>query len=190
MSMVSESLFWLVIFLIAEVLVRITLEVREARLTQRGGGVFALLRIVPLVNDLVPLPENRREPAEGNFAKLHEEGHRALHHALLRNVYKIALLLLSLGVIAFALTKMDASLWEAFVWLHLVAFPGRMIYHSFCWNQEYEADRYAHGKLDRKVVRNALRELSECEYPHTKLFALIYREHPTVALRKQKLNVR
>ena len=186
----NDSLFWLFIFLIGEVLARIALEVREARITQRKGGIFAFLRLIPLVNDLTPLPENRREPTEGQFVKLHEEGHKMLHHGLLRNVYKVALLLMSLGVISFAILKMEASLWESFVWLHLVAFPGRIIFHIFCWNQEYEADRYAYGKLDRKIVRNALRELSLCEYPHTKLFALVYREHPTANLRKQKLNLK
>lgn len=188
--MITDSLFWLIILLIAEVLIRITLEIREARLTQQGGGIFALLRVIPLVNDLVPLPENRREPVVGNFVKFHEEGHKAMRHTLLRNVYKIALLLLSLSVIAFASMEFSAPLWEAFVWLHLVAFPGRVAYHSYCWNQEFEADRFAFGKVDKKVARNALRELAECEYPHSKLFALIYREHPTAALRKQKLGLK
>lgn len=184
-----DSLVWLFYLLVVEVLGRIALEVRECRLTQQGGGVFMILRIIPLVNDLVPLPENRREPMVGNFVKLHEEGHQKLHHAALRNVFKVLMLLLALGWIAFVSIRMDASFWEAILWLHLVAIPGRMIFHGYCWNQEYEADTYAFRLLNKKIARNALRELESCEIPHTKLFSLIYREHPTAALRRTKLHV-
>lgn len=184
-----DSIVWLFYLLGVEVLGRIVLEVRECRLTQQGGGIFMVLRTIPLVNDLVPLPENRREPVVGQFVKLHEEGHRKLRHATLRNVFKIMMLLLALGWIAYVSTRMNASLWEAILWLHLVAIPGRMIFHGYCWNQEYEADRYAYRQLDKKVAKNALRELESCEIPHTQFFALIYREHPTAALRRKKLHV-
>jgi hypothetical protein len=32
-----------------------------------------------------------------------------------------------------------------------------------------------------------MRDLAECEIPYTKLFAVVYREHPTVAIRSQKI---
>ena len=46
-----------------------------------------------------------------------------------------------------------------------------------------------HDKLigDKKLAKNSLRELIRCEYPHTPLFALVYREHPTAVLRKERL---
>ncbi|SHK94883.1 hypothetical protein SAMN05720468_11030 [Fibrobacter sp. UWEL] len=185
-----DSIVWLSFLLLVEVLGRIVLEVRECRLTQQGGGFWMVLRIIPLVNDLVPLPENRREPVVGNFVKLHEEGHQKLHHATLRNTLKVLLLLLALGWIVFVTFQFACPLWEAFLWLHVVAIPGRMLFHGFCWNQEYEADTYAFRQLEKKIAKNALRELTACEIPHTKLFALIYREHPTAALRQKKLHLK
>lgn len=184
-----DSIVWLFYLLVVEVLGRIVLEVRECRLTQQGGGLFMFLRIVPLVNDLVPLPENRREPVVGNFVKLHEEGHLKFHHAALRNTLKVLMLLLALGWIVFVSFRFSCSLWEAFLWLHLVAIPGRVVFHFYCWNQEYEADTYAFRQLDKKIAKNALRELESCEIPHTKLFSLVYREHPTAALRRKKLHI-
>lgn len=184
-----DPIVWLIFLLLVEFLGRIVLEIRECRLTQQGGGILMVLRTIPLVNDIVPLPENRREPVVGNFVKLHEEGHKKLRHATLRNVFKIMMLMLAVAWIAFVLTQMGVSLMEAILWLHLVAIPGRMVFHGFCWNQEYEADTYAFRQLDKKVARNALRELESCEIPHTKLFALIYREHPTATLRRTKLHV-
>ncbi len=181
---------WLVALLLVEFIARIVLEVRECRLTQRGGGFFTVLRLVPLVNDLTPLPENLREPVVGQFVKLHEEGHQKLHHATLRNLFKVVLLMLAAGGFAFVLVRYGVPFWQGVLWLHLMAVPGRMVFHAYCWNQEYEADTYAYRQLDKKVSRNALRELEACEIPHTKLFALVYREHPTAVLRKKKLHVK
>ena len=42
--------------LVIEVVARLVLEIRERRLSQLRGGVFAVLRLIPLVNDIVPLP--------------------------------------------------------------------------------------------------------------------------------------
>ena len=47
--------------LCVEIAARIAIEIRERRLTQLRGGVFAVLRLIPLVNDFVPLPENLME---------------------------------------------------------------------------------------------------------------------------------
>jgi hypothetical protein len=173
--------------LVIEVVARLVLEIRERRLSQLRGGVFAVLRLIPLVNDIVPLPENRREPAENEFVRKHEEDHSELRHGILRNLAKIALLLLAVWLFAFLLASRGMSLVEAVLWLHLAAIPFRTVFHLYCWHQEYEADRYAFEKLGKKVAKAAMRDLAVSEIPYTKLFAVIYREHPTVAIRSQKI---
>ena len=175
------------IFLALEFAGRLALEIRERRLTQTRGGIFAVLRLIPLVNDIVPLPENRKEPTEDEFVRKHEEGHAELRHGILRNLAKIALLLLAVWLFAFQLASREMSLIEAVLWLHLAAIPFRTVFHLYCWHQEYEADRYAFDKLGKKMAKAAMRNLAESEIPYTKLFAVIYREHPTVAIRSQKI---
>ena len=180
---------WLLLgtFLVIEFVARLVLEIRERRLTQTAGGFFAILRLIPLVNDIVPLPENRKTPAENEFVKKHEEGHKELRHGILRNLAKVALLLLAVWLFAFLLASHGMSLVQSVLWLHLAAIPFRIIFHLYCWHQEYEADRYAFEKLGKKVAKAAMRDLAECEIPYTKLFAAVYREHPTVAIRSQKI---
>ena len=173
--------------LVIEVVARLVLEIRERRLSQLRGGVFAVLRLIPLVNDIVPLPEHRREPTENEFVRKHEEGQSELRHGILRNLAKIALLLLAVWLFAFLLASRGMSLVEAVLWLHLAAIPFRTVFHLYCWHQEYEADRYAFEKLGKKVAKAAMRDLAVSEIPYTKLFAVIYREHPTVAIRSQKI---
>lgn len=184
--MISATVI-LVAALVIEVMARLALEIRERRLSQLRGGVFAVLRLIPLVNDIVPLPENRREPTENEFVRKHEEGHSELRHGILRNLVKIALLLLAVWLFAFLLASRGMSLVEAVLWLHLAAIPFRTVFHLYCWHQEYEADRYAFEKLGKKVAKAAMRDLAASEIPYTKLFAVIYREHPTVAVRSQKI---
>ena len=183
----SSALLILVSLLVVEFVARLVLEIRERRLTQMRGGFFAVLRLIPLVNDIVPLPENRKEPVESEFVKKHEEGHRELRHGILRNLAKVVLLLLAVWLFAFLLASHGMSLVQAVLWLHLAAIPFRIIFHLYCWHQEYEADRYAFEKLGKKVAKAAMRDLAECEIPYTKLFAVVYREHPTVAIRSQKI---
>ena len=183
----SSTLLMLVLLLVVEFIARLVLEIRERRLTQLRGGLFAVLRLIPLINDIVPLPENRREPVENEFIKKHEEGHRELRHAILRNLAKVVLLLLAVWLFAFLLASHGMSLGEAVLWLHLAAIPFRIVFHLYCWHQEYEADRYAFNKLGKKMAKAAMRNLVESEIPYTKLFAVVYREHPTVAIRSQKI---
>lgn len=177
----------LIALLCIEIVLRIVLEIREARMTQLRGGVFAVLRVIPLVNDIVPLPENRKEVPESKFVKLHEEGHKVFHHAVLRNLMKIAFWMVAVWFMAAMMVRWNADFIEAVLWLHLAAIPFRMLFHFYCWSQEYECDRYALEKTDKKVAKAAMRELALCEIPHTALFALVYREHPTVALRSQRM---
>jgi hypothetical protein len=183
----SSALLILVLLLVVEFVARLVLEIRERRLTQVRGGLFAVLRLIPLVNDIVPLPENRKEPVESEFVKKHEEGHKELRHGILRNLAKIALLLLAVWLFAFLLASHGMSLVQAVLWLHLAAIPFRILFHLYCWHQEYEADRYAFDKLGKKGAKAAMHDLAECEIPYTKIFAVVYREHPTVAIRSQKI---
>ena len=80
----SSATLILALLLAVEFVARLVLEIRERRLTQLRGGIFALLRLIPLLNDIVPLPENRKDPAENEFVKKHEEGHKELRHGILR----------------------------------------------------------------------------------------------------------
>ena len=183
----SQPWLLLGILLTLEFAVRLALEIRERRATQQRGGVFALLRLIPLVNDIVPLPESRREPAENEFVRKHEEGHSSLRHTILRNLAKVALLLIAVWLFAFLLASQELGLLQSVLWLHLAAIPFRTLFHLYCWHQEYEADAYAFKKLGKKVARSAMRDLATSEIPYTKLFAVIYREHPTVEIRSQKI---
>ena len=65
----SSATLILVLLLAIEFVARLVLEIRERRLTQMRGGIFAVLRLIPLLNDIVPLPENRKDPAENEFVK-------------------------------------------------------------------------------------------------------------------------
>ena len=166
----------LYILLGLEVVLRVLLEVRERRLTQVRGGVFAVLRLVPLLNDIVPLPESRKAPAASAFVEKHEEGHKSLHHGILRSVTKIIFLIVAVWFLAAMLSRFGLTIYESVLWLHLAAIPLRMIFHLYCWNQEYEAK-----------TKEAMRDLVASEIPYTKLFAVVYREHPTATLRQRRL---
>jgi hypothetical protein len=183
------STSWLLLgaLLVLEFVARLALEIRERRATQQRGGIFAALRLIPLINDIVPLPENRREPAENEFVRKHEEGHAELRHGILRNLAKVVLLLLAVWLFAFLLASENLGLLQSVLWLHLAAIPCRTIFHLYCWHQEYEADTYAFKKLGKKMAKAAMRDLAACEIPYTKLFAAIYREHPTVQIRSLKI---
>ena len=178
---------WLIFLLCLEIAVRIAIEVRERRFTQLRGGVFAVLRVIPLVNDIVPLPENRIEPKKSLFVEKHEEGHKALHHSILRNLMKIAFLMIAVWFLAAMVVRWNTSFFAAVLWLHLVAIPFRYLFNWYCWNQEYEADAYAFKELGKQKAKAAMQELAECEIPYSKLFASIYREHPTATLRSARM---
>ena len=59
----------LIVLLCLEVAVRVMIEIRERRLSQFRGGLLSVMRIIPLVNDIVPLPENRCEPENNLFVE-------------------------------------------------------------------------------------------------------------------------
>jgi Zn-dependent protease with chaperone function len=151
------------------------------------SGVLALLHLIPLLNDIVPLPESRRDVPESAFVMTHEKAHRELRHGILRNLLKVILLCFAVGFLLFLLVRCGMSWWLSVLWLHLAAVPFRLFFHWYCWNQEFEADSHAFKALGKKATKDAMRELTACEIPYTPLFALFYREHPTAALRSQKL---
>ena len=177
----------LYILLCVEIVARIVIEIRERRLTQLRGGALAVMRIIPLVNDIVPLPENRTEPQKSLFEEKHEEGHKSLHHSVLRNLMKVAFLLVAVWFLAAMVVRWNASFFVAVLWLHLVAIPFKWFFNWYCWNQEYEADAYAFKEVGKQKAKAAMQELAACEIPYSKLFASIYREHPTVVLRSQRM---
>ena len=170
-----------------EFVLRLVLEIRERRATQMHGGVFALLRLVPLLNDIVPLPESRRDVPASVFVEAHEKAHQKLRHGILRNLLKVILLCFAVGFLLFLLVCCEMSWWCAVLWLHLAAIPFRLFFHRYCWEQEFEADGQAFKDLGKKATKDAMRELVASEIPYTPLFALFYREHPTAALRTRKL---
>jgi Zn-dependent protease with chaperone function len=110
-----------------------------------------------------------------------------MRHGVLRNLVKVAFLLLAVWAFAFLLSSMTLSILEAVLWLHLAVIPFRMVFHLYCWYQEYDADRYAFDKVGKKMAKVAMRNLAESEIPYTKLFALVYREHPTAADRSYRI---
>lgn len=177
----------LIVLLVAELVFRLFVEIRERRITQLRGGAFAVLRLIPLVNDIVPLPESRKAPAESDFVKAHEFGHRDLHHSVLRNLVKIVFLILALWFFTFMLNRCGQPLLLAVLWLHLAAIPFRIFFHWYCWTQEYEADHYAFKQVGRQKTKEAMRNLVECEIVYSRFFALMYREHPTALMRRIKL---
>ena len=115
----------LVALFVVEFALRLALEIRERRATMMRGGIFSVLRLIPLVNDIVPLPESRKEVPESEFVRKHEEGHRHFRHSVLRNIYKVAMLLVSVWVLAAMLVRGGLPLWQAVLWMHLVAIPFR-----------------------------------------------------------------
>lgn len=177
----------LIVLLCCEFALRVILEVRECRAVQCRFGAFTIMRLLPLINDLAPLPETREEPKVSKFVEMHEQAHAKMHHGILRNLVKVAFALCAIWFMAALMVRWEQSIVEAVLWLHLVAIPFRTFFHFYCWNQEYECDRYALEKTDRKVAKHAMQELARCEIPHTALFSLIYREHPTVAFRSKRI---
>jgi len=177
----------LVVLLCVELAGRIFLEVRECRHVGCKVDAFTFMRLVPLVNDLAPLPETREKVPESRFVKLHEEAHAKLHHAVLRNLIKVIFVMCAVWFIVALVARAEVSYVEAALWLHLVAIPFRIFYHFYCWNQEYECDGYALKNTDKKEAKRAMQDLALLEIPHTVLFSLLYREHPTVMLRSGKI---
>ena len=187
---------WLWILLCLESVLRLCIEIRECRIMQNTGIVkwrkpisilFALFRLIPLINDIIPLPESAAKLSESDFIKEHELAHKQMHHGILRNILKIIFLMLAVWCLVFLLSRCGFTILIALLWLHLLSISFRIFFHHYCWNQEYDADLCAFKAVGKSKAKDAMRELLEKEQPFTQLFALLYREHPTAKARHQKL---
>ena len=106
-------------FLVAEIIFRIFVEIRELRLYGKKIP-FSFLRAIPLVNDLIPYSENIiEEPIQSAFREAHEAAHKRLHHYLLRNLMKLCFYSLMVLLIIIMLGEWRISLWEIVLWFHL-----------------------------------------------------------------------
>lgn len=179
-------MFWLSIALGLEVLFRVILEIREARLFSRSDK-FAIARVIPFLNDFVPLPERRFEYEKNNpFVAFHEEAHHKRHHQTNRLLLKFVFFSVSILGLIYALDRWHASLIEIVILFHLALFVLQMPYHYYIWQQEFEADAYATKKTSITQAKKQLRELVDKEKPYSLFFALLYREHPPANLRLKK----
>lgn len=175
----------LIVLLSLELVLRIFLEIREARCFGKVVP-YAALRCIPLLNDFVPFPENRRPESLSKFIEMHEEGHKVKHHALLRNLSKASFYSLMVIMILVMLTSWSISFVEIVLWFHLANVIFRLLYHAICWNQEDEADAFAAKKLGKFEARKELSKLVKSELPMSGLFAFVYREHPRAKSRRAK----
>ena len=73
-----------------------------------------------------PLPENREQPTVGKFVEMHEQAHAKLHHAILRNLVKVAFALCAIWFMAALMVRWECSIVESVLWLHLAAIPFRL----------------------------------------------------------------
>ena len=94
-------------FLALEVFLRAALEIAEIRKSGQKNDRFALVRIIPLLNDLLP-PESlssKPQAPESAFAKAHERAHQKFHHGIIRQFFwagiliAIAVFLGSVGIL-------------------------------------------------------------------------------------------
>lgn len=171
-------------FLLAEIIFRIFVEIRELRLYGKKIP-FSFLRAIPLVNDLIPYSENIiEEPIQSAFREAHEAAHKHMHHYLLRNLMKLCFYSLMVLLIIIMLGEWRISLWEIVLWFHFALFIFRLLYHKLCWSQEEEADKAAVSVVSKSETRRELERLQKTERPTSLLFAFLYREHPPAKYRR------
>lgn len=179
-------------FLALEVFLRAALEIAEIRKSGQKNDRFALVRIIPLLNDLLP-PESlssKPQAPESAFAKAHERAHQKFHHGIIRQFFwagiliAIAVFLGSVGIL------FQLGLVELLLLFHLLFAASRILFHFVCFSQEYEADTFAAKCVSKKVVIRAMNTLIAEEFPRSPLFAYVYRTHPTAVMRKKYLTKR
>lgn len=180
---------WILFFaVVAEVALRIFLEIREARAANGKMDRFAFLRIVPIVNDIFPAEANfEKFKAGGAFETAHEKAHRKEHHAFVRFAFQTGFALFCALSIGAAGVQLGFGLLELLFLFHLLFAVSRIFFHAICFAEEYEADALAVKHVQLGVAKRALETLAASEYPRTPLFALVYRKHPTARMRLQKI---
>lgn len=175
----------LAVLLVLEVVLRVLLEVHEAKLFGKAHPLAAL-RCIPVVNDFVPFPENRLEPSNSKFVEMHELAHKEKHHALLRNFSKAVFYVLMVMMIVVQLATLRMTIVEIVLWFHVASVLFRLYYHWICFNQEDEADSFAAQKVGKGEARKELSRLKKEERATSNLFAFVYREHPDAARRRAR----
>ena len=121
-------------FLALEVFLRAALEIAEIRKSGQKNDRFALVRIIPLLNDLLP-PESlssKPQAPESAFAKAHERAHQKFHHGIIRQFFwagiliAIAVFLGSVGIL------FQLGLVELLLLFHLLfaVFVSRIMLHN------------------------------------------------------------
>lgn len=180
-------LFGLIILLGLEFLFRVVLEIREARLFSRKNR-FALIRVIPFLNDFVPFPENTHQEEKNNpFISFHEEAHQKHRHTLSRLLLKGVFFFICILGLFYVLDQWKVSLIEIVILFHLALFILQIPYHYYIWQQEFEADEYATRKTSPTQAKKQLRLLVGEEIHYSPLFALLYREHPPATQRLKKV---
>lgn len=184
-----SSANWILLALVvAEVTLRIFLEIREARTASGKMDRFALLRIIPIVNDIFPAEANfEKFQSGGAFESAHEKAHREEHHAFARVAFQTGFALFCALSIGVAGIQLGLGLFELLILFHLLFAVSRVFFHALCFAEEYEADAIATRRVQYGVARRALEALAASEYPRTPLFALVYRKHPTAGMRLKKI---
>ena len=180
-------LFGLIILLGLEFLFRVVLEIREARLFSRKNR-FALIRVIPFLNDFVPFPENTHQEEKNNpFISFHEEAHQKHRHTLSRLLLDGVFFFICILGLFYVLDQWKVSLIEIVILFHLALFILQIPYHYYIWQQEFEADEYATRKTSPTQAKKQLRLLVGEEIHYSPLFALLYREHPPATQRLKKV---
>lgn len=173
---------------VAEIFLRTAVEVHEIRAGAKWNGT-GWLRCVPLLNDFVRAerPLSSAPPAD-SFVKLHEEGHLRRFHYLKRNVAKALMLCFAALIVALSVNYGRLNLVQLALLLHFAYAVLRLPYHALCFSEEYAADAYAARRVQRGTALRSLERLQVLEPPHSALFAVVYSEHPTAAMRIARLN--
>lgn len=170
--------YFLIISLAIEFSFRLFIETREIKIFSRYNPL-AWARLIPIVNDFVPIPETREPISESPFVRFHEEAHSKNKHNLKRLFIK-TLFALSM-LYCFIYFKMN--LWNFVIFFHSMLFYLQIPYHWYLWQQEISADTYAQKKTSKNKAKKELENLLKQEIPYSSLFALFYREHPPARLR-------
>lgn len=174
-----------------EILLRILVEVRELRLLGKGFDRFSILRILPILNDVFPAEANfEKRTNSGAFVDAHEKAHAELHHGIVRLVLQAGFAGFCALCLGLAGMLLELGLFWLLVLFHLIFATAKVIFHALCFAEEFEADRVAAKRVQRGVALRALNALAVNEFPRSRLFAYLYRQHPTALMRIEKLGLK
>lgn len=170
-----------------EILFRVAVEIRECRMSNSRFDKFSLFRVIPFANDIFPSERHFPVDDSGAFAVAHEKAHAEMHHGAVRRLLLSAFAVLCAATLCFAGMAFQFNLFELLLLFHLTVAAFRLPYHGLCFAEEFEADRLAAKRVQRGVSLRALKALELREFPRTRLFAYLYRTHPTAPMRMERL---